>query len=137
MIYVKRRNSSKALASTTTRSWRWSLADIALGGLGGWIVFDGASMPATLAFIVANAALAVGFLLPLGRNWRHPSPWDLPVMVVANLILLAWPIFIPMVMMHPVTMMVSLVSMVASRAVIGVCSLSRAERAGTRIGDAR
>jgi hypothetical protein len=39
-------------------------------------------------------------------------------MVVAKLLLLAWPSLVPMVMIHPVIRLVALASMVVSRAVI-------------------
>lgn len=104
------------------RSWRWSLVDLALVLLGGWVIFDEASRLALGIFIIVNGALAAGFMSSRGRNWIHPSPWDLPVVLLGNLLLLAGPLFLAVADANRLELGVALGALLTSRTVITVYS---------------
>jgi hypothetical protein len=113
------------------RDWRWTAIDVVLAGLGGWLVFDQVGWFSLTVFVVANLACAAAFFSKMGRDWVHPTPWDLPVILVGNLLILLAPLLIPTIMAAPLRMTAALTAMIGARILIAVAS-ARHERMGIR-----
>jgi hypothetical protein len=104
------------------RDWRWTAVDLVLAGLGAWLVFDQVGWLSLMVFIAANLAFATAFFCERGKAWVHPTPWDMPVILVGNLLVLLAPLLIPTIMASPARTIAALTAMMGSRILIAVAS---------------
>lgn len=119
-VSTKRRTIARK--DSPRRDWRWSTVDLVLALVGAWVVIDGVSISAVSVFVSTNVGLAVAFASRVGRSWVHPTPWDLPVVLLGNLLILAWPLLLAAASASSSVLVACLLVLIGSRAGIAWCS---------------
>jgi hypothetical protein len=100
------------------RNWRWSLCDLIVGLAGIWFVVDRASVSSLAFFATLNLVLAGVSVVGKGQLWVHPTVWELPLLLVGNVAILAFPLVVLIVQDSPERVVIALSVLIGSRIAI-------------------